>query len=522
MMSKTKFSVVIPTCDRPLLLKKTLQSVFSQSFFPYEILIIDNGNKPVGKKVFNGNKRIRYIRALPRIGVAQARNTGICLAKGDYIAFLDDDDIWDKDYLKEMLDVINKTGATIVLGSVKILETGGVWWIRSEPIKSLEKFKYRLLRTNPGTMGSNTVVKRESIFKSSGFDPFLTTGEDRALVLDFILNGSLNIVRAEKAFVYYRTDTKGEKLSNDANFAKGKIRFLVKYWKIMDFPTRLKNLLGYLKLKNKKVAGIARTWGKITGKVRVIKDKMYRYLAMPYRMATAKRRALPDFLIIGITKGGTTSLNYFLSLHPQIHTAPQEVHYFDRDSNYKKGEPWYRSHFPFASAINPGDLVGEKTPDYLFFSKASKRIQKDLPNAKLICLLRNPTDRAISNYFMRLRQKHEHLPIMEAMTTDKLEWRPYKSRGLYLKQLQSYKSYLKNNRLLILSSEDFLADPQNTLKQVFRFLGVDETFKCPDFKYRNVGKNKNQVPREVYEYLNDYFKLPNRRLYKYLHRDFGW
>src|SRR3972149_652569 len=158
-MSKTKFSVVIPTCDRPLLLKKTLQSVFSQSFFPYEILIIDNGNKPVGKKVFNGSKRIRYIRALPRIGVAQARNMGICLAKGDYIAFLDDDDVWDKNYLKEVASVIDKAGVPVVLGSVKILETGEIWKSKSEPIKSMGRFKHELLMRNPGA-GSNTVVER--------------------------------------------------------------------------------------------------------------------------------------------------------------------------------------------------------------------------------------------------------------------------------------------------------------------------------------------------------------------------
>src|SRR3989337_2740966 len=102
-------------------------------------------------------------------------------------------------------------------------------------------------------------------------------------------------------------------------------------------------------------------------RINIERIKRYGYfnLSLPYRMATAKRRALPDFLIIGTQKGGTKSLSYFLSQHPQVHmpvSISGELHYFDRDSNYKKGDLWYRSHFPFRSAIKPGELVGETTP----------------------------------------------------------------------------------------------------------------------------------------------------------------
>ena len=239
-------------------------------------------------------------------------------------------------------------------------------------------------------------------------------------------------------------------------------------------------------------------------------------------MATAKRRALPDFLIIGTQNGGTTSLRYLLGQHPQVYAPKGEPRYFNIESNYKKGELWYRSHFPLRSALAHGDVVGEKTPGYLFNSNAAKRIQKDLPNAKLICLLRNPTERAISDYFMALGEKRERRPIMEVVLGEGGTWRSYKKRGLYLEQLQRYEKYLKKNQLLILSSEEFLSNPQKVLKQVFRFLGVDETFRCSNLSPRHVGKNKTSVPREVYEYLNAYFKPHNRRLYNYLNRDFGW
>jgi len=243
-------------------------------------------------------------------------------------------------------------------------------------------------------------------------------------------------------------------------------------------------------------------------------------IQMPYRMVTAKRRVLPDFLIIGTQKGGTTSLFSLLAQHPQIHTSNiKEVHYFDREHNYKKGQLWYRAHFPLKDAVPPGGLIGEATPGYLFFPNVSKRIQKELPNAKLICILRNPTERAISNYFMRLRNEKENLPIMEAILAEEAE---YKSRGLYLEQIQRCENYLKKNQLLILSSEEFFTDTEKVLKQVFEFLGIDETFKCHDLSPRGVGANKTPVPREVYEHLNEYFKPHNKRLYNYLNRDFGW
>ena len=205
------------------------------------------------------------------------------------------------------------------------------------------------------------------------------------------------------------------------------------------------------------------------------KDALY-YLTSIYRMATSKKHTLPDFLVIGAIKGGTTFLRTLLFGHPQILMALGETDYFNKEYNYKRGELWYRSHFPLQNEVAVGDLVGEKTPTYLFSLDAAKRIQKDLPNAKLICLLRNPTERAISNYFMAVKEKKEHLPIMGVMLSEETRRRSYKKRGLYLEQLKRYESYLKKKQLLILSSEEFFANPQKIL----------------------------------------------RRLYKYLHRDFGW
>ena len=255
-MSKIKFSVVIPTCDRPALLKETLKSVFSQSLSPSEVIIVDNGINQIGAEVFKRDKKIKYIRALPRIGVAQARNIGICSASGDYLAFLDDDDLWDENYLREVARVIDTTNISVVLGGVKALETGRAILPWSQPIKSLEYFKDQLLRTNPGVVGSNTVIKRDLVIKFHGFDPFLTTGEDRALVLDLLLKHNTRVVRAEKALTYYRTDNKSGRLTDRGTLLRGKTRFLFKYWKIMDFSTRFQVLLKLLKLGIKNIIGV--------------------------------------------------------------------------------------------------------------------------------------------------------------------------------------------------------------------------------------------------------------------------
>ena len=255
-MSKIKFSVIIPTCDRPLLLKKTLKSVFSQVLEPFEILIIDNGAKQIEVEIFKQDKKIRYIRALPRIGVAQARNIGICLATGDYIAFLDDDDTWDKDYLKEVADTVTKTSAAVVLGSVKILETRKLWKSKSGPIKSVEHFKRQLLITNPGALGSNLTVERKLILASPGFDPFLIPGEDRGLVFELLSNYGAKVARAEKAFTYYRTIVRGVRLTNRNTLVKDKARFLLKYWGVMDFKIRFIVLVRLLKQTIKNILGV--------------------------------------------------------------------------------------------------------------------------------------------------------------------------------------------------------------------------------------------------------------------------
>lgn len=258
----------------------------------------------------------------------------------------------------------------------------------------------------------------------------------------------------------------------------------------------------------------------------------------------AQWRALPDFLIVGAQKAGTTALYEYLVQHPQVLAAStKEVHYFD--VRYTKGVTWYRSHFPLVAAMKEkGRVTGEASPYYLFHPHAAKRIQATVPHVKLIVLLRDPAARAISHYFHQVRMKNEVLPMEQAFLEeerrlqseeqrmledpfyDSVSYRrfSYKKRGVYVPQLRVYFDLFPSGQILILKSEDLRSRPESVLQEVFSFLGVDAdlTPRNLDLTGRNAGGYDNRIPENISHYLRDYFAPYNERLFAYLGRDFGW
>src|SRR5229473_3108964 len=136
-----------------------------------------------------------------------------------------------------------------------------------------------------------------------------------------------------------------------------------------------------------------------------------------YRATTNPLRLLPDFVIIGTQRGGTTSLYNYLAEHPSIGAASiKEVHFFDT-SHYKQGLAWYRAHFPpfvqkyYTQHVQKQAFItGEASPYYLFHPFAARRMANSLPHVKLIVMLRNPVDRAYSHFYHELEGGHETLP----------------------------------------------------------------------------------------------------------------
>lgn len=246
----------------------------------------------------------------------------------------------------------------------------------------------------------------------------------------------------------------------------------------------------------------------------------------------------PAFFLIGVQKGGTSTLFNLLKLHNQIKVPfRKEIHYFD--NNYHKGKKWYLAHFPFQQK-GGHFITGEASPYYIFHPLSAQRMKQDFPDAKIIVLLRNPVSRAYSHFQMErkrgdeteddflkaLEMEKERLDIPEA-AFEKPVFRSfnhqhfsYLSRGHYARQLKKWFQYFDPAQLHIVSSEDFFKQPAETLAAVFNFLGLE-----PQQVEANLIKNKGDykaMTAEQKAWLQQYFQNHNRELEALLDRRFDW
>jgi hypothetical protein len=244
--------------------------------------------------------------------------------------------------------------------------------------------------------------------------------------------------------------------------------------------------------------------------------------------------ALPDFIIVGAQKGGTTSLYRLLTRHPLVErAATKEVHFFD--DRFREGLGWYRSRFPAPKIIRGGKTVtGEATPYYLFHPTVPGRIARTVPDALLIALLRNPVDRAFSHHNHETRLGIETLPFEEAIRAENIRMNEakfgdfahrhfsYLARGRYIEQLLRFRKPLDEGKMLVLSSEHFFRDPARVLGRVLRLMGLPGWKPPPRaLEGRNVGGGERMDPA-MRRRLERHFEPHNRALYEYLGEDFGW
>src|SRR5215208_1619718 len=183
--------------------------------------------------------------------------------------------------------------------------------------------------------------------------------------------------------------------------------------------------------------------------------------------------SLPDFVIIGAQKGGTSFLYYLLTRHPIVEPAARkELHFFDQPELFDNGAEWYRRCFPrLGSKDGQRSITGEATPYYLFDPPVAKRMAEIVPNAQLIALLRNPVDRAYSHYQMQVKRGTEPRTFEEAIEQQNSS---YVSRGIYVDQLLRWFEFFGKEQMLILKSEDFFERPVETLKVVLTFLDLPD------------------------------------------------
>jgi hypothetical protein len=252
-------------------------------------------------------------------------------------------------------------------------------------------------------------------------------------------------------------------------------------------------------------------------------------------------------VIIGAAKAGTTSLYAWLSDHPFVSPATtKEVHYFDY--NHFRGVDWYRARFPheraraeFAGEHGRPFLTGEASPSYISHFWAPQRLARLLPDAKLLVALRNPVDRAYSQFQMSRREQEEELESFDAAVEAEEErlrgeiaralsdsrysswpigcW-SYLLRGRYAEQLERWLALFPRRQFHFVTLEELASSPQPALDRVHDFLGL------PPHRYDSLPRlhsaRYDSMPADVRARLSEYFRAHNERLYELVGMDFGW
>jgi len=243
--------------------------------------------------------------------------------------------------------------------------------------------------------------------------------------------------------------------------------------------------------------------------------------------------SLPDFIIIGAQRCGTTSIYNYITTHPKIAPAStKELHFFD--VNFSKGLDWYKSQF------SHDKVTGEASPYYIFHPHCPKRIFEIIPTVKIIAILRNPIDRAYSHYWHEVRLGKEKLSFEKAIESEnaRLEGEvekmmkddtyysfnhqhfSYLARGRYIEQIKKWYNLFEKKQILVLSSEEFFLNPNQSLNLVCDFLDLPY-YEPQEFKIFHKGDNP-QMENKMSTFLSEYFKEYNQKLFNYLGRYFDW
>jgi hypothetical protein len=179
---------------------------------------------------------------------------------------------------------------------------------------------------------------------------------------------------------------------------------------------------------------------------------------------------LPNFLVIGAMKAGTTSLHRYLREHPQVFMpADKELDFFVAEKRWVHGRSWYEAQF---AAADGAIAVGEASPTYTMYPQfpgVADRVAELLPNARLVYSVRHPIERMRSHYLHEVEKGRERAPIGRALTTD----RRYLDASRYAMQLEQYLDRFPAERVRVITAEQLRGDRVATVRDVLAFLGVD-------------------------------------------------
>lgn len=269
-----------------------------------------------------------------------------------------------------------------------------------------------------------------------------------------------------------------------------------------------------------------------------------------WRIRTGDGRTLPDVLVLGGQRCGTSSLYKYLGRHPNVvPSLRKEVDYFTFD--YWRGETWYRAHFPLAMRRTVSQrqdkpfVTFEATPNYLLDRRAAERAHQLVPDAKLIVLLRDPAQRAVSQYYHNRRLEHEPLDLLDALRAEEerlageyerlaadpkyrafpLRRHSYVERGRYAEQIARWLEWYQRDQLLVVRFDSLIRQPADTLGRIQDFIGVPR-WHPPEFRNHSYtgdgGSGYPEPSAQVQAFLQERFAEPNADLVAMLGEEYRW
>ena len=198
--------------------------------------------------------------------------------------------------------------------------------------------------------------------------------------------------------------------------------------------------------------------------------------------------ALPNLVVLGAQKCGTSGLHYYLSLHPEISMSrPKELNFFIEERNWPRGVDWYRRHFDPRARVR-----GESSPNYTAYPQhdgVPERMHALLPDARLIYLVRDPLERIAAHWVHNYAKRRERGTLRETLTHPQTS---YIERSRYHMQIERFLRFYDRDRVLVIEQDDLRGDREATLRSVFEFAGVD-----PDFTHPRFSDERHQTSRKM-------------------------
>jgi hypothetical protein len=218
-----------------------------------------------------------------------------------------------------------------------------------------------------------------------------------------------------------------------------------------------------------------------------------------------RHAAIPNLIIIGGLKCGTTSIHHYLGLHPDVQMSkPKELNFFVEELNWDLGLDWYEARFDDRHPVR-----GESSPHYTNlprFGGVAGRIQRHCPDAKLLYMVRDPINRILSHWVHAKGAGYETGELDEVLSVPDIA---YVQRSMFWMQLQPYLERFDRERIEVITQEELQADREETMRKAFRFVGVDDAFTHEQFDREWEKSSAKQGDK--YQVMERLVKLPGLR-----------